>query len=277
MRENGSPQPRFDFDDDRTYFRVILPVHPRYQLLHALRESAHLWALGEKPQAIDHLERAFERQPSSGALASQIIEYAFAIEKLDLADRVLREFEVQSIKSEVSQPYLTMARLLIDRKRTREADEVLNRVPPSRTLGDTLEAAILKKRAKDLTGAHHLLAEAYSINPDDPQIVHEFAKTKLALSAMSWKRGNGDTSRRLNREAAELLRRAIQLTDDSDREAWCWFELAQALYWLGAPNSEVESAYLKAQSLLPKERRFKDSYEEWRRRRSRQRRKRVKR
>jgi len=28
MRLNGSPQPTFDFDTDRTYFRVVLPVHP---------------------------------------------------------------------------------------------------------------------------------------------------------------------------------------------------------------------------------------------------------
>jgi predicted HTH transcriptional regulator len=28
MAENGSPPPRFDFDRDRTYFRVILPIHP---------------------------------------------------------------------------------------------------------------------------------------------------------------------------------------------------------------------------------------------------------
>lgn len=28
MRENGSPAPIFDFDDERTYFRVTLPVHP---------------------------------------------------------------------------------------------------------------------------------------------------------------------------------------------------------------------------------------------------------
>lgn len=28
MRENGSPEPRLDFDSGRTYFRVTLPVHP---------------------------------------------------------------------------------------------------------------------------------------------------------------------------------------------------------------------------------------------------------
>jgi ATP-dependent DNA helicase RecG len=37
MRENGSPEARFDFDEERTYFRVTLPVHPRYEVLNALR------------------------------------------------------------------------------------------------------------------------------------------------------------------------------------------------------------------------------------------------
>ncbi|HSN85548.1 MAG TPA: ATP-binding protein, partial [Thermoanaerobaculia bacterium] len=31
MRQNGSPEARFDFDEERTYFRVILPVHPLYR------------------------------------------------------------------------------------------------------------------------------------------------------------------------------------------------------------------------------------------------------
>ena len=28
MARNGSPPPRFDFDQGRTYFRARLPVHP---------------------------------------------------------------------------------------------------------------------------------------------------------------------------------------------------------------------------------------------------------
>lgn len=28
MVENGSPPPRFEFDEERTYFRVVLPIHP---------------------------------------------------------------------------------------------------------------------------------------------------------------------------------------------------------------------------------------------------------
>ena len=28
MARNGSPPPRFDFDEGRTYFRATLPAHP---------------------------------------------------------------------------------------------------------------------------------------------------------------------------------------------------------------------------------------------------------
>jgi ATP-dependent DNA helicase RecG len=31
MEQNGSPPPRFDFDEARSYFRVTLPMHPEYQ------------------------------------------------------------------------------------------------------------------------------------------------------------------------------------------------------------------------------------------------------
>ncbi|MCP4149609.1 MAG: hypothetical protein GY757_17820 [bacterium] len=33
MKDNGSPTPVFDFDEDRTYFRVTLPIHEKYREL----------------------------------------------------------------------------------------------------------------------------------------------------------------------------------------------------------------------------------------------------
>jgi hypothetical protein len=70
----------------------------------------------------------------------------------------------------------------------------------------------------------------------------------------------------LNQEAAELLRRAINLTADPIREGWCWFDLAKTLNWLRATNSDVETAFLKACSLLPNELLINSTYEEWRNR-----------
>ncbi len=59
MQKNGSPEAIFDFDEQRTYFRVILPVHPRYREIHAIRETAQLWVAGDKKQALEHLKRAY--------------------------------------------------------------------------------------------------------------------------------------------------------------------------------------------------------------------------
>ncbi len=75
MSENGSPEPKFEFDGERTYFRVIIPAHPQYVVINALRNSAHLWATGERKSAVANLEEALKKVPSSGALLRQLIEY----------------------------------------------------------------------------------------------------------------------------------------------------------------------------------------------------------
>ena len=46
MALNGSPPPRFDFDESRSYFRVTLPVHEEYQSILALQDVAQLRAVG---------------------------------------------------------------------------------------------------------------------------------------------------------------------------------------------------------------------------------------
>ncbi len=106
MSENGSPEAVFDFDENRTYFRVILPVHPRYQTIHALREAGHLWATGEKTAAVNHLRRAFEKQPTSGALTAQLIEYGLGLNDEGLAEATLARFEEQKVPTDRSLPYL---------------------------------------------------------------------------------------------------------------------------------------------------------------------------
>jgi len=268
MEENGSPAPRFEFDDQRTYFRVVLPVHARYQILHALREAAHLWATGANSQAVAHLERTRNNQPSSGAVVSQLIEYYFGLEEIGRARRALQAFESHPQKADSSRPYLTMARLLLDRHQNEEAKQVLDRLPPNPSYDEVLNAALLKKRSGDFQGAHRLFAEAYNIEKQDPKLLHEFAQTKIKLAqlqSVSRPRGR-ETRRRLANEAAELLRSAIQISDNDIRTAWCWFDLARVLTWQRRPVSEIEAAYLKAMSLLPDEPRFANGYERWKQR-----------
>ena len=99
----------------------------------------------------------------------------------------------------------------------------------------------------------------------NPKAVHEYAQTKYKLSQQT---SDLNTQKRLVREEVELLRRAIPLSDNEIRCAWCWYDLARALAWLRSPDTEVLQAYGKAMELLPDESRFKASYEVWRRRSS---------
>jgi ATP-dependent DNA helicase RecG len=43
MRDNGSPPARFDFDEERTYFRVTLPIHPEHQAGRIAPRRATWW------------------------------------------------------------------------------------------------------------------------------------------------------------------------------------------------------------------------------------------
>ena len=263
MSESGSPEPRFDFDEGRTYFRVILPVHPRYRVIHALRESAMMWATGKRRESLNHLMRAAEDQPGSGALTGQMIEYAAASDDLELAKACLDRFESADTRTEISQPYLRYAAALLNRGKADDARMWLRRVSTTSGYGDLLDAAILHKRARNYDEAHRMFEELFDRAKDDPKVVQEFAQTKLALArAVGYE--DALTRKRLNLQAVELLRRAIQLTDDRTREAWCWFDLARTLAWLREPESDVGDAYLQAVSLKPEEGRFVDAYERWR-------------
>ena len=270
MSASGSPEPRFDFDEAHAYFRVVLPVHPRYRVIHALRESALLWATGKRREALNHLLRVAQDQPGSGAVTGQIIEYAGALEDLDLARTCLQRFESVEDRSEGSQPYLRYASVLLNRGYDDEARRWLSRVPVTSGYGDLLDAAILSKRARDYREAHRLFEGIYPRANDDPKVVQEFAQTKLALASALRPSGRDlATKKTLNRQAAELLRRAIPLTDDPTRKAWCWFDLARTLAWLREANSDVEPAYRQALSLKPDDDRFRDTYRKWKSRRDR--------
>ena len=98
MADNGSPEPRFEFDEARTYFRAMLPAHPEYGALSALRDAAHLRALGEHEEASRRIESAWDASRTSAALAAEMVrlhaengDFGRAEEVLAARERVTRE------------------------------------------------------------------------------------------------------------------------------------------------------------------------------------------
>ena len=268
MQENGSPQPIFEFDPDRSYFRVILPAHPRYVVIHALREAAQLWATGDRQKAISRLEETLKAYPDSGSIVSQLIDYHIALDDFVKAKALLAQLDRQAYAENRHLAYISLARAHLDRQETREAVRLLKKVPRPNSADDALEMALLLKRSGRLKDAHKLFAEHYRELENDPKAVHEFAQTKTRLAQQIRARNDPErqAKRRLNEETRDLLRRAIQLADHPMRAAWAWFDLAGCLSYLKAPRSEVAQAYEKAIELAPDEARFREGKLNWERR-----------
>jgi ATP-dependent DNA helicase RecG len=275
MIENGSPRPTFEFDSERTYFRVILPAHPQYVVIHALRESAHLWAIGDRMAALGHLEAALARVPHSGAIIAQVIEYSIALNDMAAAERAFAQVEADPLIVDAHLPYLAMARYYLSQGDGKRAAELLSHVPSPARIDDLVELAILYKRSGKLEDAHSVFSTNYDLIKDNPKAVHEFAQSKLGLARRKdkdWKdiaaSERTATRQRLTKDAVELLHRAIQLSDDKVRKAWCYYDLALALAELKTPETEVDQAFSRAIELLPYQAQFQESYRSWRQRRA---------
>jgi len=259
MKENGSPEPKFEFDKEKTYFRVILPAHPQYVVIHSIRNSAHLWATGDKKSALANLEQALSKVPTSGALIGQLIEYKAGQGDLSSAEHMFNENRNNIELIDRHLLYLAMARAYLNTQNASKASSILQEIPSPTTGDELIELAILYKRAGRFKEAHKVFASNFDILREDQKAVHEFAQTKMKLASKE----RGHVRKRLNKEALELLHRAIQLSDDYIRTAWCWFDLARTLVWLRSPETEILSAYSKAMELLPNELIFKENYEKW--------------
>ena len=261
MSENGSPEPKFEFDEEKTYFRVILPAHPQYVVIHALRNSAHLWATGEKKSALMNLEHALKKVPTSGAIIGQLIEYRASSGELSSAEKMFNENKSNLELIDRHLVFLAMAKAYLDAQNPSKASSILQDIPSPPTSDELIELAILYKRAGRFKEAHKVFASNFDILREDPKAVHEYAQTKMKLAARE--RRDQYVRKRLNQETAELLHRAIQLSADDVRTAWCWYDLARTLGWLHSPEAEVLMAYTKAMELLPDEPKFREGYERW--------------
>lgn len=252
MEENGSPPPTFEFDEERTYFKVTLPAHPEYLAVSILREAAHLRALGRDDQALNMIRAAWATREDSPTLAKELIASLAAQDRITEAMEVLAKLKRNAAPHVVPPVTLMLIEILLNAARETEAQELLAELPSYLVSSEAIEAAIAARRAKRPETAHRYFERAGDALLGDPRALLEFAQCKLQLS-----KGTGSVvQRRFLTEARELLERALQLEADQVRHAWVWRELARVRKYLGLPRQEVEDAYRKAVELFPKEPRF---------------------
>ena len=256
MEANGSPAPSFDFDEQRTYFQATLPAHPEFSALSALRDAAHLRALGEHQEAFRRIESAWKANQGSAVLASEMIRSFASVGEIWRAEAILETFEAEGPKNAV--PYVTnsLIEVLMEAGQERKAQQMLRRNRSVLFGQDAIDAAILARRARDSRVAHRYFERAGDAVYADPRALHEFAQTKLSLASRAYWKRHQVSNRRFLSEARALLERVVQLDAPATRRAWAWRDLARTLDWLRSPVQEVENAYRRAIELLPEEPRF---------------------
>ena len=263
MEENGSPQPSFEFDSQRTYFLATLPAHPEYTALSALRDVAHLRALGEDEEAHRRLLLAWELDAASAVLTAALIESHRKRQELSRAEHAWTVFS--QVAPKYAQPHVanTMIEVWLEAKENSKAEKLLGTLHISAQRQDAVDAAILARRLGKKSQAHHYFERAGDAIQADPRAQHEFAQTKIGLARDAFRRRRGssrETNRKLLGQARELLERVVQLDAPPARHAWAWRDLARVRNWLREPASSVEEAYQRALDLLQGDHKFKRQF-----------------
>ena len=256
MEANGSPMPRFEFDEQRTFFQATLPAHPEYGALSALRDAAHLRTLGEHEEAFRRIESTWMSNQASAILASEMMRAYAERQELERAEEVLDTFEANGPAHAVAHVANTLVDVLIDaggESEKRKALQLLRQDRPALFGQDAIDAAILARRARDSRVAHRYFERAGETVYADARALLEFAQTKLWFSGNAYRNRQYDSRRRFLNEARALLERVIQLDASPARHGWAWRELARTRDWLRAPAREVEDAWRRAIECLPNE------------------------
>jgi ATP-dependent DNA helicase RecG len=220
MRENGSPAPIFDFDAERTYFRVTLAAHPKYVALNISRECAHLWTIGERNSALAKIQLATQQYPTSGLLYAQLIEYAGVLQPIVQTEQLFETARSGAhTMTEQARVLVAMAQVYINHQLPSKAIELLSRIEQNEPTISPKDIASMRRKAGDLKGAHATFTTIKEGIWHEDRYLHEFADVKLKL-AKELRRNtprNKESYDRLLRESIELYRRTIQLSTDWPR------------------------------------------------------------
>ncbi len=259
MAQNGSPPPRFDFDEARSYFRVTLPVHPEYQAILALQDVAQLRAIGDSLGALQRLREAYLANPATLGIAIELARELVAKGDIHAAEDIHQQFVSCNPVANPTPLITLIASAWLDAGKQQEAIAWLDRLPLLDAVGDAFEAAIQEKRAGRLEKAHRYFQLAGNSVLQDAKALHEFAQVKIKLADKARPRhraGSWIAYNRLIAEANEMLQRVVQMDAPRARHAWAWYDLGRVLRWSKAPLPEIRHAFEKAFECDPNEERF---------------------
>lgn len=266
MEQNGSPAPRFDFDKERTYFRVTLPAHPEYIAHRVLSDYAYRKATGDQEAAKQVLKRAWRDGMRSPSIVTALVREHASAEELSQAEKLVDDATAMDPTAYAS-ALMTLASACADAGDRAKSRALLDRLPSVLAARDAFDAAILERRLDRQKRAHQLFERAGELVLHDVRALHEFAQTKLKLTktlTRSRLPADKQTRTRLLHEAMTFLERVTQMDAPPTRHAWAWFNLGQAREWLRYPEQDTLSAYQRATELAPDERRFSEALERFR-------------
>lgn len=261
LQDNGSPTPKFDFDSSRSYFRATLPAHPEFKAINALRDAAHLRALGDDLSASRRVQSAWKANPGSGLLTAELIRMYGRQDRPEKSEEVFEAFKQDSSATAIAHVTNVLVESLFDCGANSKAERLLDKIPAVMIGQDAIDAGIMARRLSDPRRAERFFENAGEALQADPRGLHEYAQAKLDSSRKGCCDGNRVANKRLLLEARQLLERVIQLDASPTRHAWAWRDLARTRDWLGEPARSVEEAYEQAMQLLPDEPRFKNELE----------------
>lgn len=258
MAQNGSPAPRFDFDDERSYFRVTLPAHPEYVALTVLRDYVQQKVTGNLAGAVQSLTRAWQGGLRSPSIATALVRELAERDDLEGAAAIVADLEPSTL-GVYARALTALASALTEADQTARAQALLDSLPTQLAAQDAFDAAILERRLGRQDRAHALFERAGDLVLQDVRALHEFAQTKLKLAKgleRSPRPADQDIRRRLLLDATGLLERVVQMDAPTLRRAWGWFNLGEAREALARPRADVLDAYRRACDLAPDKEQF---------------------
>jgi ATP-dependent DNA helicase RecG len=264
MLQNGSPLPRFDFDEARSYFRVTLPAHPEYQAILTLQDVAGLKAVGDMQGALQRLKDAYAQSPTALGLGLELARELLAHDDIHAAEAVYEQISAANPVANKAPLVTLIAAAYLDKNRVSDAMQWLDKLPLLDAVGDAFDAAIQEKRAGRMERAHRYFQSAGEAVMHDVKALHEFAQVKMKLAEKAKPRGhqgNWTAYNRLLDEAREMLQRVVQMDAPRTRHAWAWFDLGNVLKWRRVPQQDIRHAFEQAVQYEPNEPRFREAIE----------------